>query len=99
MYNSQEEVIYVGKVKNFKKCVLSYFCSNFDNVKMCLLVSQIVNMDVMVVNSEIEVFLFENNFIKKYKLCYNVVMCDDKFYFFIFLFDYEYLRFFFYCGF
>lgn len=56
-------------------------------------------MDVMVVNSEIEVFLFENNFIKKYKLCYNVVMCDDKFYFFIFLFDYEYLRFFFYCGF
>ena len=92
MYNSQEEVIYVGKAKNLKKRVSSYFRSNLDNAKTRSLVSQIANMDVTVVNSESEAFLLENNFIKKYKPRYNVVMRDDKSYPFIFLSDHEHPR-------
>ena len=92
MYNSQEEVIYVGKAKNLKKRVSSYFRTNLDNAKTRSLVSQIANMDVTVVNSETEAFLLENNFIKKYKPRYNVVMRDDKSYPFIFLSDHEHPR-------
>ena len=92
MYNSQEEVIYVGKAKNLKKRVSSYFRSNLDSAKTRSLVSQIANMDVTVVNSETEAFLLENNFIKKYKPRYNVVMRDDKSYPFIFLSDHEHPR-------
>ncbi|AXT40223.1 excinuclease ABC subunit UvrC [Alteromonas sp. BL110] len=92
MYNSQDEVIYVGKAKNLKKRVSSYFRTNLDNAKTRSLVSQIANMDVTVVNSETEAFLLENNFIKKYKPRYNVVMRDDKSYPFIFLSDHEHPR-------
>lgn len=92
MYNNQEEVIYVGKAKNLKKRVSSYFRTNLDNAKTRSLVSQIANMDVTVVNSETEAFLLENNFIKKYKPRYNVVMRDDKSYPFIFLSDHEHPR-------
>lgn len=92
MYNAQEEVIYVGKAKNLKKRVSSYFRANLDNSKTRSLVSQIANMDVTVVNSETEAFLLENNFIKKYKPRYNVVMRDDKSYPFIFLSDHEHPR-------
>ncbi len=92
MYNSQEEVIYVGKAKNLKKRVSSYFRTNVDSAKTRSLVSQIAHMDVTVVNSETEAFLLENNFIKKYKPRYNVVMRDDKSYPFIFLSDHEHPR-------
>ncbi|WDT87978.1 excinuclease ABC subunit UvrC [Alteromonas sp. 009811495] len=92
MYNSQDEVIYVGKAKNLKKRVSSYFRANLDNAKTRALVSQIAKMDVTVVNSETEAFLLENNFIKKYKPRYNVVMRDDKSYPFIFLSDHQHPR-------
>ena len=92
MYSAQEEVIYVGKAKNLKKRVSSYFRTNVDNAKTRSLVSQIAHMDVTVVNSETEAFLLENNFIKKYKPRYNVVMRDDKSYPFIFLSDHEHPR-------
>ncbi|AXR06763.1 excinuclease ABC subunit UvrC [Salinimonas sediminis] len=92
MYNAQEEVIYVGKAKNLKKRVSSYFRAQVDNAKTRSLVSQIATMDVTVVNSETEAFLLENNFIKKYKPRYNVVLRDDKSYPFIFLSDHEHPR-------
>ncbi len=92
MYNTQDEVIYVGKAKNLKKRVSSYFRTNVDNAKTRSLVSQIHQMDVTVVNSETEAFLLENNFIKKYKPRYNVVMRDDKSYPFIFLSDHQHPR-------
>ncbi|CAD5275241.1 excinuclease UvrABC, endonuclease subunit [Alteromonas sp. 38] len=92
MYNAQEDVIYVGKAKNLKKRVSSYFRMNVDNAKTRSLVMQIANMDVTVVNSETEAFLLENNFIKKYKPRYNVVMRDDKSYPFIFLSDHQHPR-------
>lgn len=92
MYNDQAEVIYVGKAKNLKKRVSSYFRMQVDNAKTRSLVSQIADMDVTVVNSETEAFLLENNFIKKYKPRYNVVLRDDKSYPFIFLSDHEHPR-------
>lgn len=85
MLNAKDEVIYVGKAKNLKKRVSSYFRKNVDSVKTQSLVKQIVNMEVTVVNSETEAFILENNFIKKYKPRYNVLLRDDKSYPFIFL--------------
>ena len=92
MYNAQEEVIYVGKAKNLKKRVSSYFRMQVDNAKTRSLVAHIADMDVTVVNSEMEAFLLENNFIKKYKPRYNVVLRDDKSYPFIFLSAHEHPR-------
>lgn len=92
MYNDAEEVIYVGKAKNLKKRVSSYFRGNLDNNKTRALVAQIANIDVTVVNSETEAFLLENNFIKKYRPRYNVLLRDDKSYPFIFLSDHEHPR-------
>ncbi|QJR79331.1 excinuclease ABC subunit UvrC [Alteromonas pelagimontana] len=92
MYNAQGDVIYVGKAKNLKKRVSSYFRMQVDNAKTRSLVSQIANMDITVVNSETEAFLLENNFIKKYKPRYNVLLRDDKSYPFIFLSAHEHPR-------
>jgi excinuclease ABC subunit C len=85
MYNQKQEVIYVGKAKNLKKRVASYFRSNVDSIKTRSLVKQICEMDVTVVHSEAEAFILENNYIKKYKPRYNVLLRDDKSYPFIFL--------------
>ncbi|WP_211162831.1 excinuclease ABC subunit UvrC [Alteromonas ponticola] len=92
MYNQDGDVIYVGKAKNLKNRVSSYFRMKVDNAKTRALVSQIANMDVTVVNSETEAFLLENNFIKKYKPRYNVLLRDDKSYPFIFLSAHEHPR-------
>ena len=92
MYNAADEVIYVGKAKNLKNRVSSYFKANLDNPKTIALVSQIARMDVTVVNSETEAFLLENNFIKKYRPRYNVLLRDDKSYPFIFLSAHEHPR-------
>ena len=92
MYNIREEVIYVGKAKNLKKRVSSYFRKNVDSVKTQSLVTHIAKMDVTVVSSETEAFILENNFIKKYRPRYNVVLRDDKSYPFIFLSEHEHPR-------
>jgi excinuclease ABC subunit C len=92
MYNQKLEVIYVGKAKNLKKRVSSYFRKNLDSIKTRSLVSQIHDMDVTVVNSEVEAFILENNYIKKYKPRYNVLLRDDKSYPFIFLSAHEHPR-------
>lgn len=92
MYNAKDEVIYVGKAKNLKKRVTSYFRKNVDSIKTASLVRNIADMDVTVVHSETEAFILENNFIKKYKPRYNVVLRDDKSYPFIFLSDHTHPR-------
>lgn len=92
MYNVKDEVIYVGKAKNLKKRVSSYFKATLDSIKTRSLVKQIHQMDVTVVNSETEAFILENNFIKKYKPRYNVLLRDDKSYPFIFLSDHRHPR-------
>jgi excinuclease ABC subunit C len=92
MYNVRDEVIYVGKAKNLKKRVSSYFRKTVDSVKTQSLVTHIAKMDVTVVSSETEAFILENNFIKKYRPRYNVVLRDDKSYPFIFLSEHEHPR-------
>ncbi|WJG11202.1 excinuclease ABC subunit UvrC [Aliiglaciecola sp. LCG003] len=92
MYNSNQDVIYVGKAKNLKKRVSSYFRKNLDSIKTRALVKQIANIEVTVVNSETEAFILENNFIKKYKPRYNVLLRDDKSYPFIFLSEHQHPR-------
>lgn len=92
MYSSTDEVIYVGKAKNLKNRVSSYFKSNHDNSKTRALVANIAFIDVTVVTSETEAFLLENNFIKKYKPRYNVVLRDDKSYPYIFLSGHQHPR-------
>ena len=98
MYSRQDEVIYVGKAKNLKKRVSSYFRKNLDNAKTQALVANINHIDVTVVSSEMEAFLLENNFIKKYRPRYNVVLRDDKSYPFIIITEHEHPRLGFYRG-
>ncbi|WP_166423872.1 excinuclease ABC subunit UvrC [Paraglaciecola sp. 20A4] len=92
MYNHNQDVIYVGKAKNLKNRVSSYFRSQVDGIKTQSLVKQIAHMDVTVVHSEAEAFILENNFIKKYKPRYNVLLRDDKSYPFIFLSEHTHPR-------
>ncbi|MCV2884092.1 excinuclease ABC subunit UvrC [Aestuariibacter sp. AA17] len=92
MYNANEDVIYVGKAKNLKKRVSSYFRKNVDSIKTRSLVNNIAHMDVTIVNSETEAFILENNYIKKYRPKYNVLLRDDKSYPFIFLSDHRHPR-------
>lgn len=92
MYDLKGEVIYVGKAKNLKKRVGSYFRKTVDSVKTQTLVKNIVNIDVTIVSSETEAFLLENNYIKKYRPRYNVVLRDDKSYPFILISEHEHPR-------
>jgi excinuclease ABC subunit C len=78
--NAQNKVIYVGKAKNLKKRVSSYFTKNALDAKTLRLVNDIVSVDHIVVNSEVEAFLLEATLIKKYKPQYNIQFLDDKFY-------------------
>lgn len=92
MYNAREDVIYVGKAKNLKKRVSSYFKKNLDSVKTISLVKQIRAMDVTVTHTETEAFILENNFIKKFKPRYNVLLRDDKSYPYILLSGHQHPR-------
>ncbi|MBQ2123528.1 MAG: excinuclease ABC subunit UvrC [Bacteroidaceae bacterium] len=74
------EVIYVGKAKNLKKRVNSYFNREHDNLKTRLLVGKICDIRYIIVKSNEESLLLENNLIKKYKPRYNVLLKDDKTY-------------------
>jgi excinuclease ABC subunit C len=78
-YNSEGTIIYVGKAKNLKKRVSSYFTKN-QTGKTAVLVKQIVDIKTIVVGSEIEALLLENNLIKKYQPKYNIMLKDDKTY-------------------
>ncbi|MGQ8363709.1 excinuclease ABC subunit UvrC [Glaciecola sp. 1036] len=92
MYNAANDVIYVGKAKNLKNRLSSYFKSNHEDRKTATLVSHIANIDVTLVSSETEAFLLENNYIKKYRPRYNVVLRDDKSYPYIFLSEHKHPR-------
>lgn len=79
-FNSEGIIIYVGKAKNLKKRVSSYFNKNHESGKTSILVKQIVDIKILVVESEIEALLLENNLIKKYQPKYNIMLKDDKTY-------------------
>ena len=77
-FNSEGKIIYVGKAKNLKKRVCSYFSKVHDNRKTAILVRKIADIKHMVVDSEEDALLLENNLIKKYQPRYNVLLKDDK---------------------
>ncbi len=79
-FDSKGTIIYVGKAKNLKKRVNSYFTKNHDNHKTRILVKNIVAIEHIVVESEMDALLLENNLIKKHKPRYNVLLKDDKTY-------------------
>ena len=79
-YDKQEKIIYIGKAKNLKKRVSSYFNRILDNHKTRLLVKNINRIEHVVVDSEMDALLLENNLIKKYKPRYNILLKDDKTY-------------------
>ncbi|HNQ11867.1 MAG TPA: excinuclease ABC subunit UvrC [Bacteroidia bacterium] len=78
--NAEGEIIYVGKAKNLKKRVSSYFTKQHDSAKTKLLVKQIINIKTIVVESEYDALLLENNLIKQHQPRYNVNLKDDKTY-------------------
>ena len=78
--NAKGTIIYVGKAKNLKRRVSSYFNREHPNGKTRLLVSKIADIRYIVVKTEEDALLLENNLIKKYKPRYNVLLKDDKTY-------------------
>lgn len=85
MYDEADTVIYVGKAKNLKKRLSSYFRSNLSSRKTEALVKNIHHIDVTVTHTETEALLLEHNYIKKYQPRYNVLLRDDKSYPYILL--------------
>jgi len=79
-FDKNDVIIYIGKAKNLKKRVSSYFTKNHDNAKTRILVKQIISIKHIVVGSETDALLLENNLIKKYKPKYNILLKDDKSY-------------------
>jgi excinuclease ABC subunit C len=77
-YNSEGKIIYVGKAKNLRKRVASYFTKHHDSQKTVILVRNIADIKHIVVDSEEDALLLENNLIKKYQPRYNVLLKDDK---------------------
>jgi len=85
MYDATGTVIYVGKAKDLKKRLTSYFRTQVGSRKTEVLVSNIQNIDVTVTHTETEALLLEHNYIKLYQPRYNVLLRDDKSYPYIFL--------------
>ena len=80
-FNEEGTIIYVGKAKNLKKRVSSYFNRDLSQTpKTQVLVKQIRNLKYIVVNSEQDALLLENNLIKKYQPRYNILLKDGKTY-------------------
>ncbi len=79
-YDKDDKLLYVGKAKNLKKRVNSYFTKQHDNARTKLLVKKIKSIKHIVVATETDALLLENNLIKKYQPRYNVMLKDDKSY-------------------
>lgn len=77
-YDKNDTVIYVGKAKNLKRRVSSYFNKKHTSVKLAVMVPQIEKIEFIITNSEIEALILESHLIKKYKPKYNVLLKDDK---------------------
>uniref|UniRef100_UPI00404ABC37 excinuclease ABC subunit UvrC n=1 Tax=Flavobacterium sp. TaxID=239 RepID=UPI00404ABC37 len=79
-FDKDGKILYVGKAKNLKKRVASYFTKNHDNYKTSVLVRKIVSIQHIVVQTESDALLLENNLIKKLQPRYNILLKDDKSY-------------------
>ncbi len=79
-FDKNDTIIYVGKAKNLKSRVKSYFVKTQEYAKTRILVRQIVRLEYIVVDTELDALLLENNLIKKYQPKYNIELKDDKTY-------------------
>ncbi len=77
-FDEHDEIIYVGKAKNLKRRVSSYFNKKHDSAKLNVMVPQIKRAEFIVTDSEVEALILESHLIKKYKPKYNVLLKDDK---------------------
>jgi len=85
MFSSNAKILYVGKAKNLKKRVSSYFLKQGLSIKTRSLVSKIVSIEVTITSSETEALILEQNLIKSLKPPYNILLRDDKSYPYIYL--------------
>jgi len=79
-FYDDDKIIYIGKAKNLKKRVSSYFTKNHNSKKTRLLVKSIRKIEKIIVDTEMDALLLENNLIKKYQPKYNILLKDDKSY-------------------
>lgn len=79
-FNAEDKIIYVGKAKNLKRRVSSYFTKTHDSYKTNVLVSHIKRLEYICVDTEADALLLENNLIKKYQPRYNILLKDGKTY-------------------
>ena len=91
-YNAEGEIIYVGKAKNLKRRVYSYFHKQHDSVKTTVLVSQIEKLEYIITDSEVEALILESHLIKKHKPRYNILLKDDKKYPYFLITDEDFPR-------
>ena len=98
MYDEQGKHLYIGKAKNLKNRLASYFRADVSHPRTALLVSKISKIDLTITNSETEALILERNLINANRPPYNVIFRDDKSYPYIHLSDHEYPRLSFYRG-
>jgi len=79
-FDKEDKILYIGKAKNLKKRVASYFNKNHDSARLRVLVRKIVTIKHIVVTTESDALLLENTLIKKYQPRYNIMLKDDKSY-------------------
>ena len=91
-YDKDGEIIYVGKAKNLKRRVYSYFHKQHENPKTNILVSQIERLEYIITDSEVEALILESHLIKKHKPKYNILLKDDKKYPYFLITDEDFPR-------
>ena len=79
-YDKEDGLLYIGKAKNLKRRVSSYFNREHDSFKTTYMVRKIDRIEILVVETEMDALLLENNLIKKYQPRYNILLKDDKTY-------------------
>jgi len=91
-FDKSDEIIYVGKAKNLKRRVNSYFNKKHEDAKTIVLVSQIERLEYIITDSEVEALILESHLIKKHKPKYNILLKDDKKFPYFLITDEEYPR-------